>query len=101
MIRQSGMAAVAATVLFMGVSLAPTPAAADSHRVEICHKGRTIEVSRRSVPGHQRHGDTLGECPDPLAEMRKLSERLMFTCAIVSAFGADSTTGVVVMSSSV
>ncbi len=32
------------------------------HNVAICHKGRTIFVSPRAIPGHLRHGDTTGAC---------------------------------------
>ena len=36
---------------------------ADSERVTICHKEvQTASVPASAVPGHQRHGDTLGEC---------------------------------------
>lgn len=33
--------------------------------VTICHNGRTIVVDDDAIPGHLRHGDTLGECTDP------------------------------------
>ncbi len=32
-------------------------------KVEICHKGNSIEVAPSAVAGHLRHGDTHGECP--------------------------------------
>lgn len=32
-------------------------------KVTICHKGKTISVSRSAVPAHRRHGDTVGPCP--------------------------------------
>ena len=41
-----------------------------SHKVYICHKGRTLDVSKSSVgmgvsmKGHQTHGDYLGACDD-------------------------------------
>jgi hypothetical protein len=31
-------------------------------KVTICHKGKTITVSQKAWPAHQRHGDTLGPC---------------------------------------
>lgn len=33
-------------------------------KIEICHKGKTIEVSEKSLKGHLKHGDTEGECDD-------------------------------------
>ena len=32
-------------------------------KVVICHKGKTMEVPAPAVPGHEKHGDTLGPCP--------------------------------------
>lgn len=32
-------------------------------KVLICHKGKTISVSRCAVKGHLKHGDTEGACP--------------------------------------
>lgn len=31
-------------------------------KVTICHKGKTIKVSKHAVRKHLRHGDTLGPC---------------------------------------
>jgi hypothetical protein len=31
-------------------------------KVTICHKGKTIKVSKHAVRAHLRHGDTLGPC---------------------------------------
>lgn len=33
--------------------------------VELCHNGRTIEVSVNALEAHYGHGDTLGPCPEP------------------------------------
>lgn len=33
------------------------------NKVPICHKGKTKMVPPPAVPGHRRHGDTLGPCP--------------------------------------
>ena len=56
-------------VLFAGVFAGATIPALASHNgnsrdsnVPICHKGRTIHVSPRAIPGHLRHGDTTGPC---------------------------------------
>ncbi len=32
-------------------------------KVTICHKGKTITISRSALPAHLRHGDTVGACP--------------------------------------
>ncbi len=84
--RVSRAPLLCAAVLGLGSMLSVPGAAAESqnsNKIDICHKGRTISVSSRALPGHQRHGDVRGECPNPLEEMRVLSERLMFTCGIV------------------
>jgi hypothetical protein len=31
-------------------------------KVTICHKGKTIKVSKHALRAHLRHGDTLGPC---------------------------------------
>jgi hypothetical protein len=36
-----------------------------SKKVKVCHKGKTIEVSKKALKAHLKHGDTLGECPKP------------------------------------
>ncbi len=39
---------------------------ADSEKVTICHKGaKTASIPASAVPGHQRHGDTIGACDSP------------------------------------
>jgi len=51
-------------ILFVGVLLAASalPASASSHKIVICHKGKTISVATSSLAAHQAHGDTLGAC---------------------------------------
>lgn len=39
-------------------------AAADD-KVEVCHKGNTIEVAAAAVPAHLAHGDFVGSCEAP------------------------------------
>jgi hypothetical protein len=34
-------------------------------KVTLCHEGRTIEIPEAAVPGHRKHGDTLGPCDTP------------------------------------
>lgn len=64
-LRVAGALAAGAATLTL---LAGSPASAKKvakespSRVQICHKGRTITVSSRAVPGHARHGDTTGPC---------------------------------------
>ena len=33
------------------------------HKMDICHKGRMINIAASAVPAHLNHGDTLGACP--------------------------------------
>ena len=40
-------------------------------KVTICHKGKTIKVSRHAVRAHLRHGDTLGPCSKVKAKHKK------------------------------
>lgn len=35
----------------------------ETKKVTICHKGKTITISRSALPAHLRHGDTVGACP--------------------------------------
>ena len=37
----------------------------DDKKVIICHNGKTIEVSQKSLDAHLRHGDYIGECGLP------------------------------------
>jgi hypothetical protein len=32
-------------------------------KVTLCHRGKTITVSKSAVKGHKQHGDTQGRCP--------------------------------------
>ena len=41
-------------VLLTSIAL---PASAASHRIEVCHKGKTISVAAKAVKGHLVHGD--------------------------------------------
>ena len=41
-------------------------------KVTICHKGKkTIKISKKAWPAHQRHGDTLGSCASAAAKKAK------------------------------
>ena len=40
-------------------------------KVTICHKGKTIKVSKHAVRAHLRHGDTLGPCSTVKAKHKK------------------------------
>ena len=35
-------------------------------QVSICHKGRTIQINKKAVNAHLRHGDSCGECGNPV-----------------------------------
>jgi hypothetical protein len=40
-------------------------------KVTICHKGKTIKVSKHALRAHLRHGDTLGPCSTTKAKHKK------------------------------
>ena len=41
-------------------------------KVTICHKGKkTIRISKKALPAHQRHGDTVGSCASAAAKKAK------------------------------
>jgi hypothetical protein len=53
------------TLLVVGLALAAASGATAKQKrptVTICHRGQTIVVRVGTVPGHVRHGDTLGSC---------------------------------------
>lgn len=35
-------------------------------QITICHKGSTIQINQKAVKAHQRHGDSCGECGNPV-----------------------------------
>ena len=37
-------------------------------KVQVCHQGQTITVSKSALKGHLKHGDTQGACPAPNAQ---------------------------------
>ena len=39
-------------------------------KVTICHKGKTIRVSRSALKAHNRHGDTIGSCTSARAKAK-------------------------------
>jgi hypothetical protein len=32
-------------------------------KVTVCHKGKTISISKSALPAHLKQGDTVGKCP--------------------------------------
>ena len=43
-------------------------------KVTICHKGKTITVSKKALPAHQRHGDAVGTCASAKAKKAKAAK---------------------------
>ncbi len=43
-------------------------------KVTICHKGKTITVSKKALPAHLRHGDTVGTCAEAKAKKAKIAK---------------------------
>lgn len=58
-------------IMLLALSSVSLSAFSANNKVEICHKGREVSVAQSGVPGHENHGDTLGECdgegPDTMA----------------------------------
>jgi hypothetical protein len=36
-----------------------------SHKVDVCHNGKTINIAKAALEAHLNHGDTEGSCPPP------------------------------------
>ena len=68
-----GMLLAAAALGGVGQAQNVITAAQDAYgkKVTICHKGKTITVSKSAWPAHQRHGDTLGPCSSAAAKAAK------------------------------
>ena len=71
-------ATVAAVVAFAslgGVGLAQGLVSAAQYqygkKVTICHKGKTLTISAKAWPAHQRHGDTSGKCANSAKKKNK------------------------------
>ena len=43
-------------------------------KVTICHKGKTITVSKKALPAHLRHGDTVAPCSSAKAKKAKAAK---------------------------
>lgn len=43
-------------------------------KVTICHKGKTITVSKKALPAHLRHHDTIGTCAAAKAKKAKAAK---------------------------
>jgi hypothetical protein len=55
---------VAAVFTFSAHKVGSVSAAADQYgKVTLCHNGHEINVSKKAVPAHLAHGDTIGACP--------------------------------------
>jgi len=57
----SSMLHIVVATCFVVLS-ARTASADQDHKIQICHKGQTIEVDVHAVPAHLDHGDLLGPC---------------------------------------
>jgi hypothetical protein len=71
-------ATIAAVVAFAsvgGVGLAQGLVSAAQYqygkKVTICHKGKTLTISAKAWPAHQRHGDTSGKCANSAKKKNK------------------------------
>ena len=69
----TGMLTVFAALGGVGVAQSAVSAVQYQYgkKVTICHKGKTITVSKNAVPAHVRkHGDTLGPCTSAAAKAK-------------------------------
>lgn len=77
--RIAGAAALAVSMLTAfaalgGVGLAQNATSPGQHqygKVAVCHKGKTITISRNALPAHQRHGDAAAACASAAAHKGK------------------------------
>jgi coenzyme PQQ synthesis protein D (PqqD) len=58
----AGLAVGAAVPAVISLGLTAGSARAHDAKVQVCHRGRTIWVSKEALPAHLAHGDTLGPC---------------------------------------
>lgn len=67
--------AVTAFAALGGVGLAQTAGGPGKgqygKKVQICHKGKTISISKSALPAHLRHGDAAGTCASVAAKAKK------------------------------
>lgn len=66
------MKAITIAVVIAAAVVGSASANGGNDKVKICHKGKTITVSKNAVKGHLGHGDKLGSCstsqPNPPAD---------------------------------
>ena len=95
--RLAAAIAVAASMVMAfaalgGVGLAQTsggPGAGQyGKKVTICHKGKTISISKSAWPAHERHGDTLGTCAAAKAKKAKAAKAKAAKAAAAKAKAA-------------
>ena len=67
--------AVTAFAALGGVGLAQTSGGPGKgqygKKVQVCHKGKTISISKSALPAHLRHGDAAGTCASAAAKAKK------------------------------
>ena len=67
--------AVTAFAALGGVGLAQTSGGPGKgqygKKVQVCHKGKTISISKSALPAHLRHGDAAGTCASVAAKAKK------------------------------
>ena len=67
--------AVTAFAALGGVGLAQTSGGPGKgqygKKVQVCHKGKTISISKSALPAHLRHGDAAGTCASAALKAKK------------------------------
>lgn len=70
--------AITAFAALGGVGLAQTSGGPGKgqygKKVQVCHKGKTISISKSALPAHLRHGDTAGTCAAAKAKKAKAAK---------------------------
>jgi hypothetical protein len=60
-------------------------------KVTICHKGKnTISISKKALPAHLRHGDTVGTCAAAKAKKAKAAKAAKAKAAKIKAAKAKA-----------
>jgi len=60
----SSMLAIAVATCLVVLCAGTASAQNDGHKIQICHKGQTIEVDFHAVPAHLDHGDVAVPCDE-------------------------------------
>lgn len=70
--------AIVSTIVLLsgvtGITIYQDVFAGQGEKVDVCHKGKTINIDPSAVPKHIAHGDQMGPCSEPPQETGTLLE---------------------------